>query len=60
MPSLGGTKTEQNLKDAFAGRSRLTDVISISHRKRTSKATTMWRLCSGLRPKAKLAMRMVI
>ena len=40
MPSLGGTKTEQNLKDAFAGESQAWD----------SPAKASLRFCSVLVP----------
>ena len=58
--SLKGTKTEENLKAAFAGESRLTAGIFISRKRPTSKATTMSRQYSGPPQRARLVTRMGI
>ena len=55
--SLKDSKTEQNLKDAFAGESRQTVVICILRRKQTSKAITMSRPYSVQLPKVRRDMR---
>ena len=39
--SLKGSKTEENLKEAFAGEVKQTEDIFISHKKLTLKVTTM-------------------
>ena len=61
MPSLGGTKTEQNLKDAFAGESQANRRYLYFAQKADVEGYKRCGGCvSGLPPKAKLAMRMVI
>ena len=44
MPALGGTKTEQNLKDAFAGESQANRLVSLFCTESSmSRAITMLR-----------------
>lgn len=60
MTTLKGSKTEANLKAAFAGEFRPIVAIYISLKRRMLKAIMMSRRFSGQRLKAKPAMRMAI
>ena len=55
MPKLKGTKTQQNLKDAFAGESQANRRYLYSRRRPTWKATTTSPSCSARPPKARPA-----
>jgi hypothetical protein len=56
MPSLKGTETEQNLKNAFASEIQGTAAFSISPERPRSRATTTSSPCSARLPRARLAM----
>ncbi len=58
--SLKGSKTEQNLKDAFAGSPKPIVVIYISPLRPMLKDTTMLLRYSVQLPKVRLAMLMAI
>ena len=60
MPSLKGTSTEQNLKDAFAGESQANRRYLYFAQKADVEGTTMFPLSSVLPPKERRATPMAI
>jgi len=56
MASLMGSRTEDNLKAAFAGESQANRRYCILRRRRISRATTTYRRYSARPPRARLAM----
>ena len=53
MPKLDGSKTQGNLKEAFAGRARRTAGTSTSRRRPTWRGIPTWRRCSVRWPRVR-------